>query len=443
MKTFSTALPLTPLSPNPMKEAPNSSSASVWVENVSRSPQQTSPSQHRVLEHIAQGTPLPSVLTSLAQYVEAEVNADVKCAIAILDSDRTNLQLRAAPSLSADYVRSLDSLPLGPETGTYGRSVLQNEASFSEDVQNDPVWGSLAEPLSAADIAACWTLPIRNTTQDVIGTLSLHSSEQRLPTSSEQTVAEMASLLGGIAIERNRQHEALQTLRTQLQQLDRCDSAFLGMMNHELRTPLTSILGFASILQDEVPAALKPFVQTIERNGHQLLKHIESVLLALSLKGKAEHPHVQQAQLEPVLQSLVAHWVSEAHVKGIAFRVSQPHTLQPVATDASWVRRILNELLKNAFAFTQDGAITFRVLQTETTIQFEIEDTGVGIDASFLPSVFVPYQQEKMGWDRTHVGIGLGLTIVERMVSKLGGTVRAQSQKGVGSCFTVTLPVQA
>lgn len=378
-----------------------------------------------VLEPMARDTSIEDVLASLTHYVSSVSDAELDCTVSIRDSEHLPTDdLTRKASLHQQTSWNTDSAP--------SKHALQD--TYRTKTRRHHAAPQRADRHTLA-------LPLCDRNQTHLGTLTLSTPKNCTVSAETRTRAEVASLLGGIALEREHQQDLLRTLEAELEQTDVCSIGFLGQMNHELRTPLTSILGFTSLLEQEVSPALRPFVDSIARNSNQLLAHIEAILLALSLKSDVESPQQEPTNVAVILKEVLQHWIPQAASRGVSFNVEHPDELPLLIGDATWIRRILSELLRNAFAFTHAGGISLSIKQTATALRIEVEDTGIGISDTFLPRVFAPYQQEEQGWSRTHAGLGLGLTIVERMVFKLGGTVRARSQKGMGSCFTVALPL--
>lgn len=380
-----------------------------------------------VLEPMARDTSIEDILASLTHYVSSASDAELDCTVFVHESEQVPTD------------------GLTHEASSHQRMSWNTESTPSNHALQDahPTRTRRHHAAPQRTDGHTLALPLRDRKQTHLGMLTLSAPENSIVSSETRMRAEVASLLGGIALERDHQQDLLRTLETDLAQTDVCSMAFLGQLNHELRTPLTSILGFTSLLEQEVSPSLRPFVDSIARNSNQLVAHIEAILLALSLKSDVERPRQEPTNVAVVLKEVLQHWIPQAASRGVAFNVEHPAELPLLLSDATWIRRILSELLRNAFAFTHAGGISLRIKQTATALRIEVEDTGIGISDTFLARVFEPYQQEEQGWSRTHGGLGLGLTIVERMVFKLGGTVRATSQKGIGSCFTVALPLHS
>jgi CheY-like chemotaxis protein len=211
-------------------------------------------------------------------------------------------------------------------------------------------------------------------------------------------------------------------------------------MSHEIRTPLAAIIGFASILNDEVSEQHRRFISFIERSGKRLLETLNSILNLSMLESGAvklnrEVVHVAQDVLQQSdrLRPL-------AEEKAIALEVVLPDEDAQAFLDPACLDRILYNLIGNAIKFTEKGGVTVTVSTHKDQVVVAVQDTGVGIDPEFLPYLFSDFKQETMGEDRSYEGIGLGLAITKRMVELLEGTIQVETEKGVGSTFTVMLP---
>jgi signal transduction histidine kinase len=134
-----------------------------------------------------------------------------------------------------------------------------------------------------------------------------------------------------------------------------------------------------------------------------------------------------------------------ARQKGIEMEV-EVSVAQPVQLDAHLTERVLTHLLNNAVKFTKEGTISVlaRTAEKESpkTIELRVEDTGVGIDPAFLPKVFEEFAQGSTGFDRTHEGNGLGLTVTKRLVGQMDGKIDIESEPEEGTQVIVQLPAK-
>ncbi|MED5619825.1 PAS domain-containing hybrid sensor histidine kinase/response regulator [Ideonella sp. BN130291] len=219
-------------------------------------------------------------------------------------------------------------------------------------------------------------------------------------------------------------------------------SAFLASMSHELRTPLNGVLGFAQILQTDpnLTQRQRLGLQTIQRSGEHLLALINDILdLAKIEAGKVDlvEAPVQLSEFLRVVADIVR---VKADEKKVRFRCDTPADLPAaVRTDERRLRQVLLNLLGNAVKFTDQGEIRLRVTQLDrgsgtALLRFEVEDTGVGIDAEHLETIFLPFEQVGQAARRAS-GTGLGLAISRQLVRAMGGDIRVQSHAAQGSRF--------
>ncbi|HYD57337.1 MAG TPA: ATP-binding protein, partial [Burkholderiales bacterium] len=249
--------------------------------------------------------------------------------------------------------------------------------------------------------------------------------------------------------------EAQQALLNNAQHLEaanRYKSEFLANMSHELRTPLNSLLILARLLADNVGGNLTPkqvqFAQTIHASGMDLLALINDLLdLARIESGAVTSLHLAPARLDEVRADLERTFRQVAHDKGLRFAVEFDSALPPVIrTDAARLKQVLKNLLSNAFKFTREGAVTLHARPTQSGrsgIEFEIQDTGIGIPPDKQALIFEAFQQADGTTSRQFGGTGLGLSISRELTRLLGGEIRVVSEPGRGSTFTLQLPLSA
>ena len=147
---------------------------------------------------------------------------------------------------------------------------------------------------------------------------------------------------------------------------------------------------------------------------------------------------VLDVRVENVVQEILDRHDPRINEKGIAVQVDVPE-MYTLRTDRTLLYRILDNLIQNAFKFTETGTIGIEGRPTSLGMHLVVWDTGVGIDPAFQPDLFDPFKQESEGLAREYEGSGLGLALTKRMVDILGGTIEVESTKGEGSAFTVEL----
>lgn len=219
---------------------------------------------------------------------------------------------------------------------------------------------------------------------------------------------------------------------------------FLANMSHEIRTPMTAILGHADILAEhlENPDNIQ-CVQTIQRNGQYLLQIINDILdLSKIDAGKLQ---IETVEIEP--ENLLADVRSlmdvRAHERKLEFIVEIDGKVPArIKTDPVRLRQILLNLIGNALKFTDVGQVRLvtRYDQKRRRLQFVVTDTGCGISDTDLRKIFRPFTQADTSSTRSFQGTGLGLAISRRLAQALGGDIAVDSEQGVGSEFTLTIP---
>jgi CheY-like chemotaxis protein len=233
-------------------------------------------------------------------------------------------------------------------------------------------------------------------------------------------------------------------------------------MSHELRTPLNSLLILAKLLSDNSEGTLTEkqvdFARTIHNAGSDLLELINDILdLSKVEAGKMD---VNLTPVEPiaVVDYVERNFRPVADEKSLGFGVSvDPSLPGSIVTDEQRLQQILKNLLSNAFKFTEHGSVTLAVAaapegmrfdsptlrDSESVVQFEVTDTGIGIPADKLKLIFESFQQADGTTSRRYGGTGLGLSISREIARLLGGEIRVRSTAGEGSTFTLYLPSRA
>ena len=236
---------------------------------------------------------------------------------------------------------------------------------------------------------------------------------------------------------------SLKRANERLRELSRMKEYFIANTSHELRTPLTNIIGFAQVLQEDVPTHLRPPLEVIEKNGDRLLRTLNAILDLAALRSGTMRPVLTWSDVRSPVRLVVSEMQSGAEQKGIHLCLDMPDKPVYAYIDVHFVERIVRHLVDNAVKFTEEGSVDVHVSSKEENIKITITDTGIGIDPSFIPNLFMGFEQESQGRARSHEGSGIGLTVASQFVNVLNGKILVESTKGEGSSFRVILPRQA
>lgn len=221
-------------------------------------------------------------------------------------------------------------------------------------------------------------------------------------------------------------------------------STFLANMSHELRTPLNAILGFAQLMERDVALSdrQRNSLAIINRSGEHLLDLINDVLEMSKIEAGRTTLSLVSFDLRHLLYTLQEMFLIRAKAKQLLLNFTiAPNFPQYVQTDVNKLRQVLINLLSNAMKFTEAGSITLEAtVQSETTLQFKVKDTGQGIAPEEFDQLFRPFIQTDSG-SQLREGTGLGLTISRRFVRLMGGDIRVESTVGQGSTFSFEIQI--
>ena len=211
-------------------------------------------------------------------------------------------------------------------------------------------------------------------------------------------------------------------------------------VTHELRTPLTAITGYAGLMAKEDDAdKAAAYLRNIRQSAGRMRDMLDTLLGFFRLDNGKEQPNFAPCRISAITHILETEFTPIAMNKGLALTITN-QTDTVVLTDKERILQIGNNLLSNAIKFTENGGVSLRTDYDNGILKIIVEDTGTGMTNEEQQRVFGAF--ERLSNAAAKDGFGLGLSIVQRIVTMLGGTIRLESEKGKGSRFTVEIPMQ-
>jgi signal transduction histidine kinase/ActR/RegA family two-component response regulator/two-component sensor histidine kinase len=276
-----------------------------------------------------------------------------------------------------------------------------------------------------------------------IGVLSFHFTAPVNFDDQYQALLTSVAHHAAQAIDRARLYEAAQRARADAEAANRSKDDFLSIVSHELRTPLSAVLGWAAMLRSHtLDAARAPrAIEAIYSNATRQAHLIDELLDVSRIVAGRVPLDLQEVDLAENIRGAVETILPLAEAKGLQVRVAPlPHT--QVVADPHRLEQVFVNLLGNAVKFTPaGGTVTVDVARSARSVDVRVEDTGRGIDATFLPHVFERFRQADSTVARSVGGLGLGLFIARRLVDAHGGRIGVESEgEDLGATFTVSLP---
>jgi signal transduction histidine kinase len=319
--------------------------------------------------------------------------------------------------------------------------VAANRASYSHSraVLLGVAGGSLALALILG-LLLSWSVvtPLRRTQRRLSGIAGGDFSEHVVVPNRDE--------IGALAADVNRMNDELRRLYGELETASRHKSDFLATMSHELRTPLNAIIGFSEVLHEQMFGELNErqlaYVDDVLEAGRHLLSLINDVLDLAKIEAGRMELELSEVAIPTVLRSAVSMHSERAGRAGVELNLSTEPDEITITADERRVRQIVFNLLSNAVKFTPaDGRIDVSARLEDGKVEIAVADTGPGIAAADLESIFEEFEQTSEG--KQAEGTGLGLPLSRKLAELHGGRLWVESTPGQGSTFRFTLPLEA
>jgi signal transduction histidine kinase len=253
----------------------------------------------------------------------------------------------------------------------------------------------------------------------------------------------------GVAVdttERKLQELEREGLLQQAREASNAKSHFISVISHEFRTPLTAIIGYSDLLSSGVSGQLAPVqerqLERVRASAWHLAQLVDEILTFSRIEAGHEAVTPSDTDVLSVAREATALIAPTAALRGLALACELPDDGITLCTDSGKLRQVLLNLLGNAIKFTERGGVTLRVVTQPDRVEFEVQDTGIGIPADCIERIFERFWQADGDRSRSISGAGLGLTISRHLVELMGGTLSVSSEPGMGSTFRFHLPLQ-
>ena len=377
--------------------------------------------------------------------------------IYLVDGASELMRLAASYNWPEKYRPWLGQMRVRLGFGPSGESAAERRVIEVPDVTGDPDledWREVAQELGFRSLVA---LPLHSGNR-MLGTVTFYYADPgarshearsllRIVADQMAATAEKAAL----ADEMRRANVALTEANEELErqyaavlEARKVKDEFLANISHELRTPLTAVMGYISLLQDELSGPLTTAQQSdlgeAKRASERLLELIDDLLELTMLKRQASDLLVEDVDALAVLRHVMD--TTDGRQPEVDTQVVLPMSpLPPIRTDRRKLTRLLGTIVSNAYKFTSSGTVTAGAEVHGNRMFFRVADTGVGIPTDARRVIFEEFRQVDGSQTRRYGGSGLGLTLARQLARIMGGDIDVDSTPGTGSTFVVDLPV--
>jgi signal transduction histidine kinase len=330
--------------------------------------------------------------------------------------------------------------------GVLGRTAITLEPVQVPDITERGAYeGRLRETLIAAGIRAILAVPMVREGQ-LIGCLAVTRNRPgEFPVETIELLRTFATQ-SALAIQNARLFHEIEDKSRQLEVASQHKSEFLANMSHELRTPLNAIIGFSEVLGERLFGELnekqEEYLKDIHASGQHLLSLINDILDLSKIEAGRMELELTDAYLAATLDNALTLVREGASRRGVALHLAVDERLEHIRADERKLRQVVLNLLSNAIKFTPEGGrIEVRAVPGAGVVEVSVTDTGVGIAPEDQEAIFEEFRQVGTA-DKKVEGTGLGLALSRRFIELHGGRIWVESQVGVGSTFTFTIPTR-
>ena len=403
-----------------------------------------------ILERIARGEPLPQLLAFIATVIEKE-RPEALCSIMLADEDGKRLVNGAAPSLPEFYNLAVNRTRIGEGVGSCGTAVFRKERVVVEDIDTHPFWKGFA-PAQEAGLRSCWSEPIISSAGQLLGTVAIYHRHPAAPGCEEIHLIKQAAAFAGIALERSKSEAERAELELQLGQSQKMEAIghLAGGVAHDFNNLLTPIIVYADMLKRALTneEKLLPRIDGIIKASHKA-RDLTQQLLSF---GRKQVMQMQIVDLNEVISSF--HSIMRQTLReSIDINLQLSAYPAIIRADRSKLDQVILNLAINAQDAIGDiGRVTVETgqvmiddeyarllpgMETGLYALLSFKDSGCGMSDEIMRHIFEPFFTTK----QVGHGTGLGLANVYGIVKQHKGYIDAQSKVGVGTTFTIYIPL--
>jgi signal transduction histidine kinase len=366
--------------------------------------------------------------------------------IAEYDEPSEEFWSRASRGFEQEIVDAFYRTPLRKGEGAIGRLAVTNQPVQILDIEPAAAYQSgLRDLLTRFGYRALAAIPLACEGKVIGGLVICRKTAGAFAADVIDLMTTFATQ-SALAIQNARLFREIGVKSRQLEVASQHKSEFLASMSHELRTPLNAILGFNEMIlgrvYGEVPGNLQEPLLDIQGSGKTLLRLINNVLDLSKIEAGRMELAVADYSVQDMVESVRASLRSLAEEKGLEFSTVVPDDIPLARGDGGRIVQCLTNLAGNALKFTRRGCVEIAVEQRGDLLVYRVADTGIGIPADRIDTLFTEFRQGDPSITREFGGTGLGLSITKRFVELHKGRIWVESEPGRGSTFFIAIPVR-
>jgi PAS domain S-box-containing protein len=400
--------------------------------------------ESRILEMIARDAPMEEILEKLVRVVEVQF-AGMLCSVLLLDEDGEHVRHGAAPSLPKPYTEAINGLSIGPKAGSCGTAMYRREPVVVTDILEDPLWEPYREVVKPYGLRACWSTPIVAHSGRTLGSFAMYYREPRSPSLAESRALEMATHLGGIAIERKlarEERERLRQAQAEIAHINRVTTMgeLTASLAHEIKQPITAAVTDARTclrwLGRNAPD-LAEAREAASRLVTDVLRATEIIdRISLLFQKGAVQP--EPVDVNRLAREMIVLLRSEAARYSISIRSDLAEDVPWVMADRVQLQQVFMNLMLNSIEAMKNVSTPHELTISsqrgkDGQLLILVSDTGMGLPEQ-PEQIFSPFFTTK-----PH-GTGMGLPICRSIIESHGGRLWGTSSSGRGATFQFTLP---